>query len=195
MAKQRIQYIAPDRVTDPAMRAEILKSVRVGTPRAESQAVRARVPAVFWSFVNTWREVFIEGVTDHAIKELCRVYVSKSVDCKYCGNQRSSHSRARGTVEADYKELLDFESAERYDERTKAALALTEAITWDLDTDDAFWERLYRHFSQEQIIELGYFIGITMGQQRFNRTLNLHDHLGETGFEAEAAAAAGEAAE
>ena len=37
--------------------------------------------------------------------------------------------------------------------------------------------------NEEQIIELGYFIGFTMGQQRFNRLLNLDEHLGKTGFE------------
>src|SRR5215470_2290658 len=29
------------------------------------------------------------GIADHAIKELCRIYVSRSVKCEYCGNQRS----------------------------------------------------------------------------------------------------------
>jgi len=38
-------------------------------------------------------------------------------------------------------------------------------------------------FGEEEIIELGYFVGFTMGQQRFNRLLNLHEHLGKTGFE------------
>ena len=39
------------------------------------------------------------------------------------------------------------------------------------------------YFSEEEIIELGYFVGFTMVQQRFNRLLNLHEHLGKTGFE------------
>ena len=47
------------------------------------------MPAVFWSFADSWRDVFKNGVDDHAIKELCRVYVSRSVKCEYCGNQRS----------------------------------------------------------------------------------------------------------
>lgn len=185
MAKLRIQYIDPEQVTDQKMRNKIIDSVRIGTPRAESQAMRARVPAVFWSFVNTWRDVFVNGIADHDIKELCRVYVSQSVHCEYCGNQRSSHASNTGTIEQDYIELLNFEKSDRYPEKTKAALALAEAITWDLQTDDAFWDRLYKHFSEEEIIEIGYFIGVTMGQQRFNRTLNFHDHLGKTGFESE----------
>ena len=183
MAKLRIQYVDPKQLSDPNIREVIIDSVKIGTPRAESQAMRARVPAVFWSFVNTWRDVFVNGLADHEIKELCRVYVSQSVNCEYCGNQRSSHAKNVGTIEQDYIELLNFEKSDRYQDKTKAALALAEAVTWDLQTDDAFWQRMYKHYSEEEIIEIGYFIGVTMGQQRFNRTLNFHDHLGETGFE------------
>ena len=74
MAKQRISYVAPESVADPAMRAEFERCRREGTPRPESQAIRAHVPACFMSFANTWRDVFHNGVCDHAIKELCRVY-------------------------------------------------------------------------------------------------------------------------
>src|SRR5512136_3091013 len=89
MLKPRISYVDPSMVSDPAMRAEFERCAREGTPRPESQAIRAHVPAAFWSFANTWQAVFRDGVCDHAIKELCRVYVSRSVKCEYCGNQRS----------------------------------------------------------------------------------------------------------
>ena len=183
MSKLRIQYISPEQVKDQKMLDAISESVIKGTPRAESQAIRARVPSVFWSFQNTWKDVFLKGQVNHKLKELCRVYVSKSVQCRYCGNQRSSKSLDQGLMEDDYMDLLNFEKSKQYDEPTKAALALTQAITWDLETDDDFWNRLYQYFSEEEIIELGYFVGFTMGQQRFNRLLNLHDHLSNTGFE------------
>ena len=176
MAKQRIRYVDPDTLTDPRMRAELEACAQRGTPRPESQAVRAHVPAAFWSFANTWQTVFREGVMDHSIKELCRVYVSRSVKCEFCGNQRSLQSARKGLVEADYLDLLNFEKSTRYDARQKAALAYTEAITWDLETDDALWERLYAQFSEPQIVELGYFVAITMGQQRWLRTLNIEHH-------------------
>ena len=54
-----------------------------GTPRPESQSIRSHVPAVLHAFTNAWRETFIEGVLDHSVKELCRVYVSQSIDCDY----------------------------------------------------------------------------------------------------------------
>ena len=142
----------------------------------ESQAVRAHVPAVFWSFANSWRDVFKNGVADHAIKELCRIYVSRSVLCEFCGNQRSIKAAKQGVVEDDYRDLIDFESSSRYDERQKAALSYAEAITWDLPVDDAFWDRLHKHFSEPELVEIGYFVALTMGQQRWLRTLDIEHH-------------------
>jgi alkylhydroperoxidase family enzyme len=176
MARQRISYVDPDTISDPQMKAELDRCRREGTPRPESSAIRAHVPAVFWSFANTWRDVFKNGVLDHNVKELCRVYVSKSVKCEYCGNQRSMKSAKAGLTEQDYRDLLDFEKSTRYGDREKAALAYTEAITWDLEMDDALWERLHRHFTEPELVELGYFVATTMGQQRWLRTLNIEHH-------------------
>jgi len=176
MSKPRISYIDPATVTDPAMRAEFERCAREGTPRPESQAVRAHVPAVFWSFANSWREVFKHGVADHAIKELCRIYVSRSVRCEFCGNQRSVKAAAQGVVEDDYRDLINFESSTHYNAKQKAALAYAEAITWDLPTDDAFWARLRAHFTEPELVEIGYFVALTMGQQRWLRTLDIQHH-------------------
>jgi alkylhydroperoxidase family enzyme len=176
MGKPRISYVDPAKVKDPAMLAEFERCAREGTPRPESQAVRAHVPAVFWSFTKSWRDVFKNGVADHDIKELCRVYVSRSVKCEFCGNQRSMKAAKLGVVEDDYRDLINFESSTRYDERQKAALSYAEAITWDLPADDAFWARLNSHFSEPELVEIGYFIALTMGQQRWLRTLGIEHH-------------------
>jgi alkylhydroperoxidase family enzyme len=176
MSKPRISYIDPATVADPAMRTEFERCAREGTPRPESQAVRAHVPAVFWSFANSWRDVFKNGVADHKIKELCRIYVSRSVLCEFCGNQRSIKAASQGLLEQDYADLINFESSKIYDERQKAALSYAEAITWDLPVDDKFWARLHQHFSEPELVEIGYFIALTMGQQRWLRTLNIEHH-------------------
>ena len=176
MPKQRISYVDPATVDDPEMQAEFERCRTIGTTRPESQAIRAHVPAAFWSFANTWRDVFHNGVCDHTIKELCRVYVSHSVKCEFCGNQRSIQSTQKGLVEDDYFDLLNFETSKRYDDRQKAALRYTEAIVWDLETDDGVWAALNAHYSEPEIVEMGYFVAITMGQQRWLRTLNIDHH-------------------
>src|SRR5579862_929299 len=176
MSKPYISYIDPKTMKDAAMLAELDRCKSYGTPRPESQAIRAHVPAVFWSFANSWRDVFKNGIADHDIKELCRVYVSRSVKCEYCGNQRSIKAAAQGLAEDDFRDLINFESSTRYDERQKAALSYAEAITWDLPVDDAFWARLKKHFGEPELVEIGYFIALTMGQQRWLRTLDIEHH-------------------
>jgi len=177
MAKQRISYVDPANIKDPAMLAELDRCRREGTPRPESQAVRAHVPATFWSFANTWRDVFKNGVADHKIKELCRSYVSRSVLCEFCGNQRSIKAAKAGEVIEDHvKDLINFENSTRYNDKQKAALSYAEAITWDLPVNDKFWARLHQHFSEPELVEIGYFIALTMGQQRWLRTLNIEHH-------------------
>ena len=175
MQKQRISYVPLDKM-DPAMRAEMERCAREGTPRPESSAVRAHVPGAFWSFANSWRDIFHNGVCDHAIKELARLYVSRSVKCEFCGNQRSIQAFSSKLDEAQTDDLINFEKSARYDERQKAALAYAEAITWRLDTDDAVWARLHRHFTEPELVELGCFIALTMGQQSWLRLLNIEHH-------------------
>jgi alkylhydroperoxidase family enzyme len=173
--RQRISYVPVEKM-DEDMRTEMDRCRREGTPRPESSAVRAHVPACFWSFAGSWEAIFREGVCDHAIKELCRVYVSRSVKCEYCGNQRSEQAARQGLREAQYDDLLNFEKSERYDERQKAALAYAEAITWRLSTDDAFWDRLHAHYTEPELVELGCFIALTMGQQSWLRLLDIEHH-------------------
>src|ERR687893_183614 len=172
---QRISYVPLDAMT-PEMRQEMERCAREGTPRPESSAIRAHVPAAFWFFANSWNDLFRNGVLDHDIKELCRVYISRSVKCEYCGNQRSEKGRELGLGEGQYDELLNFESSPAFDERQKAALAYAEAIAWHLDTDDAFWERMHAHFSEPELVELGCMIGLTLGQQSWLRLLNIDHH-------------------
>lgn len=170
----RISYFPIEQIDDPELRAILEDAAERGTPRPESQSVRAHVPAILRDFWQQWDRTFRHGVCDHAIKELCRMYVSRSVECGYCGAQRSGQGSAQRLTEQDYDEVLKFEPSDRYDERQKAALAYTQAIAWDpRPADDALWARLRRHFSDEELVELGYFVALTFGQQSWIRTMDL----------------------
>jgi alkylhydroperoxidase family enzyme len=172
--KQAIGYV-PLEDMDERMQQEMHRCAREGTPRPESSAVRAHAPNAFWAFADSWQAVFRDGVCDHSIKELCRVYVSRTVKCEFCGNQRSVKASAAGLQEQQYDDLLNFESSEHYDDRQTAALAYAEAIAWRLDPDD-LWDRLHRHFSDPELVELGCFIALTFGQQSWIRLLGIDHH-------------------
>jgi alkylhydroperoxidase family enzyme len=175
MTEPRISYVPLEKM-DERMQKEMERCAREGTPRPESSAVRAHVPAAFWGFADTWDQIFRNGVCDHAIKELCRVYISRTVKCEFCGNQRSIKGGEQGLVEGQYDELLNFESSDRYDDRQKAALAYAQAIAWGEDDRDGLWERLHAHFSEAELVELGCAIALTFGQQSWIRLLDIDHH-------------------
>jgi len=88
--------------------------------------------------------------------------------------QRSVQAGRQGLVEADYDDLLKFEDSDRFTDREKAALRYTSAILWDAAiADDALWAELHTHFSEPELVELGFFIALTSGQQRWIKTLGI----------------------
>ncbi len=78
-----IPYVDPDNIIDAEIRGYLDMARREGTPRPESQAIRANNPNVIRAFSQAWELTFRNGVVDHKLKEMCRVYVSKSIDCEY----------------------------------------------------------------------------------------------------------------
>jgi alkylhydroperoxidase family enzyme len=79
--------------------------------------------------------------------------------------------------------LLHFEESGKFTEREKVALRYTSAIVWNADiADDALWEKLYEHFTVPEIVELGFFVALTLDQQRWIKTLGIRhgEVLGDT---------------
>ncbi len=79
----RISYVDPASLVDPELAADMEHSRLYGTPRPETQAIRFHVPDVAKAFMRPWKTLFRQGRVEHPLKELCRVYVSKTIDCHY----------------------------------------------------------------------------------------------------------------
>ena len=79
----RISYVDLDKLDDPELRGYMEQARRFGTPRPETQAIRSHVPAVARAFSRAWDRIFRQGVLEHSLKELCRVYVSQTIECNY----------------------------------------------------------------------------------------------------------------
>jgi alkylhydroperoxidase family enzyme len=89
----------------------------------------------------------------------------------------SAHALTRDTVlggelVALCTRALHGEDVEPASERERAALDWTYAIEWDSEAaDDDLWRRLHEHFSEPELVELGYAIAYTMGQLHWLRTM------------------------
>ncbi|MGN6872048.1 MAG: hypothetical protein ACTHMY_26960 [Solirubrobacteraceae bacterium] len=69
---------------------------------------------------------------------------------------------------------MEFERSERFNERQKAALLYTSYLVWNPSgVGEALMRRLRSQFGEEQIVELGYFVSLTFGQQRWIKTLGI----------------------
>ena len=74
--------------------------------------------------------------------------------------------------EAQYDELVDFVTSDKFTDREKAALTYTSAIVWNADiADDQLWGKLKQYFTLPELVELGFFVALTLGQQRWIKTL------------------------
>lgn len=120
------------------------------TPEGVDEAVVDAVAAQIADHDRTWSSVLGEGgLVDPRVKDLCARFVAEE----------------DGVV-------AHADDAARYDERERAALAWAQAIGWNPDAaDDALWERLRAHFSDPELVELGTFISLTLGQRNWLRTL------------------------
>jgi hypothetical protein len=120
-------------------------------PVPPADGIRARVPAVLEVYTDTRATVLEAGIVDAGLKALCARYLAEDPDV---------------VVHAD--------DPERFGERERVALAWTHAIAWDSDlADEALWARLHACFSEPELVELGYAIAFTMGQQHWHETLGL----------------------
>jgi alkylhydroperoxidase family enzyme len=97
--------------------------------------------------------------------------------------QRSVQAGRQGLSEAQFDDLLNFATSAKFTEREKVALTYTSAIAWNSDiADDGLWQRLHEHFTIPELVELGFFIALTLGQQRWIKTLGIGhgEVLGDT---------------
>jgi len=74
---------------------------------------------------------------------------------------------SRGASEDLVAKLADYEGSD-LPERTKMALRLADRLTGDTPTvDEAFYAALRRHFSDDELLDLGMTITFASGWQRF----------------------------
>jgi alkylhydroperoxidase family enzyme len=88
--------------------------------------------------------------------------------------QRSVQAGRKGLTEEKYDELLNFTTSDKFTDKEKVALTYTSAIVWNAEiADDALWAKLHEHFTVPELVELGFFIALTFGQQRWIKTLGI----------------------
>jgi AhpD family alkylhydroperoxidase len=172
-AMPRLRFIE-ERELDEERRALIASAERTGAPDPRVVRIMVRSSAGL-AWVKCWNSVLYEGRLPHRLKEMCRIRISVAHRCGYCSTVRSKVAREEGLDEALVQEVLGDLSSGRLDAREKAALEYADRFkAGDAPVDsDAVYAALRRHFSEEEIIELGMLCAQTVGAGRLVRSLNI----------------------
>ncbi len=169
----RLRYIEESEKT-PQTSAMIESAKKTGAPdpRVVSIMTRSKVGT---AWVECWNKVLYEGVLPHKLKEMCRIRISVAHQCGYCSTVRSNVAKAEGLTEDMINDLFDYEASNKFTPREKAALHYADLFKQGehaIDRDEVYQD-LSKHFSDEEIIELGMLCAQTDGVGKFVKSLNV----------------------
>ena len=170
----RIGYIEEAEKT-PKIRAMIESAEKTGAPdpRVVSIMTRSEVGS---AWVESWNKALYSGVLPHKLKEMCRIKISVAHQCGYCSTVRSNVAKAEGLTEDMIDDLLGaYRSSKHFTPREKAALHYADLFKQGehaIDRDEVY-EELKKHFSEEEIIELGILCGMTDGVGKLVKSFNV----------------------
>jgi AhpD family alkylhydroperoxidase len=97
---------------------------------------------------------------DPALRELVKLRASQINGCAYCVDAHSRDALAGGEDERRVWAVAVWREAPFFDERERAALALTEAMTRlpDAGVPDDVYEEVARHFDEHELGQLMFAI-------------------------------------
>jgi AhpD family alkylhydroperoxidase len=167
----RLRYIEASEKT-PEIAALIADAEAKGAPDPRIASIVTRSPAGL-GWLRYWNSLLYEGCLPHKLKEMCRLHISMAHQCGYCSTVRSTQARADGLAEDIIAELGAFESSRRFTAREKAALRYAKRFKEDDVANDAAYDDLKRHFTDEEIIELGLVCAQTLGVGMFAKSMGV----------------------
>ncbi|WP_086562343.1 carboxymuconolactone decarboxylase family protein [Streptomyces africanus] len=112
-----------------------------------------------------------QGLGDPALAELVVIRASQLNHCAFCLDMHLALAREHGVSEKQLDLLAAWEEAEDvFDERERAALALTEAVTVLTEgfVPDEVYEQAAKHFDE---VRLAHLIGLVVAINNWNRVM------------------------
>ena len=93
---------------------------------------------------------------DPMLRHLVKLRASQMNGCAYCIDMHRNEALADGDTDLRLSQLAAWRESPAFDDRERAALALTESVTLIADTHvpDGVWEQAARHFPQKELANL-----------------------------------------
>jgi AhpD family alkylhydroperoxidase len=170
----RVDYIDDSKKT-PQITAMIESAKKTGAPDPRVVSIMTR-SEVGTAWVDCWNKVLYRGVLPHKLKEMCRIRISVAHQCGYCSTVRSNVAKAEGLTEDMVDDLLgSYQTSKYLTAREKSALHYADLFKQGehaIDKDEVY-DELKKHFSEEEIIELGMLCAQTDGVGKLVKSFNV----------------------
>lgn len=101
-------------------------------------------------------ERYARSTVDHALLELVKLRASMINGCAFCVDMHSQDALAAGENGRRLFAVAAWHESPFFDERERAALALTDAVTRLAEggVPDEVWEQAAKHFTEEELANL-----------------------------------------
>ena len=112
---------------------------------------------------------FVENCgLEHNLLELVKMRASQINGCAYCLDMHSKDARAAGETEQRLYTLSAWRETPFFSDRERAALEWTEELTLisQNDVSDELYERVRKHFSEEELLNLSVAVVVINGWNR-----------------------------
>ncbi|HET6157110.1 MAG TPA: carboxymuconolactone decarboxylase family protein [Dongiaceae bacterium] len=112
---------------------------------------------------------------EHALLELVKMRASQINGCAFCLVMHSTDALKAGESQERLHLLNAWRETDLYTPRERAALAWTEALTLiaDSDVSDEVYDEARRHFSDKELVDLGYAIMAINGWNRLMKAFRV----------------------
>lgn len=136
---------------------------RDGAPRLN---ITAASPDVYYALMGFTSAA--EANLDETITKLVRIRASQMNGCGFCLGMHTTAARSAGETEARISELSRWNDSPLYTDKERAALALTEAVTFVADehVSDEVYRAAAEHFDD---VELAHLLWTIVAINAWNR--------------------------
>lgn len=160
----RVRLLEDHEIEDAELLATIQQMQEL-TGDTTAMRVYAHRPDIMKSFMPFYIQLQTQGMLSRKLIELVRLGIAQINQCSACLSARYDDSIVEGLTEEMVDALWDVDGSDLFTEREKTAIVFGQKMARDhySVTDDDF-ERLYRSFSEKEVVELlmdvAMFIGI-----------------------------------
>jgi AhpD family alkylhydroperoxidase len=128
----------------------------------------AAAPQPMQSWLDWGQGLLKASALEPSLMELVKIRASQINQCAFCLNMHTADARKKGETEQRLYLLDAWRESPLYNDRERAALAWTEALTLVAETraPDDVYEELKKHFTEEEQVTLTLLIVAINGWNR-----------------------------